>query len=62
MQLGDVQCNTRVAMAAMTRARADPVSGAPTAVVADYYAQRSAGGAILVSEAIAVSQRGALWQ
>ncbi|WP_329086117.1 MULTISPECIES: alkene reductase [unclassified Streptosporangium] len=41
----------RVAMAAMTRSRADDTTGVPTSIMAEYYAQRATAG-LIVSEGI----------
>ena len=53
IQLGNVVLKNRMIMAAMTRSRAT-VSGVPTAIMAEYYAQRASAGLIL-SEAINIS-------
>lgn len=44
-------------MAAMTRQRCDPLTGIPTDLMVDYYAQRSGAGLIL-TECVAWNQRG----
>jgi len=52
-QLGDLVLPNRLVMAPMTRSRAT-AEGIPTAIMAEYYAQRATAG-LLVSEAINVS-------
>ena len=51
--LGPLTLKNRIVMAAMTRSRAD-ADGVPTAIMADYYAQRASAGLIL-SEAVNIS-------
>ncbi|MFE2868264.1 alkene reductase [Embleya sp. NPDC059259] len=46
-----LQLPNRVAMAPMTRSRADDATGVPTAMMAEYYTQRAAAG-LIVSEGI----------
>ncbi len=60
MQLGAISLKNRVAMAPLTRGRADK-DRAPQAFVADYYAQRASVG-LIIAEATAVSQEGAGWR
>ncbi|MEM7410495.1 MAG: alkene reductase [Myxococcota bacterium] len=55
-RLGALALTNRVVMAPMTRSRAD-VDGAPTEVMADYYAQRASAG-LLISEGIYPSEDG----
>ena len=52
-RLGDLDLPNRLVMAPLTRARAG-LDGVPTALMADYYAQRASAG-LLVSEATNVS-------
>ncbi|TCP97310.1 N-ethylmaleimide reductase [Cricetibacter osteomyelitidis] len=52
-KLGNLTLKNRMTMAAMTRSRAD-AQGVPTAIMAEYYAQRASAGLIL-SEAINIS-------
>lgn len=59
-QLGDLTLENRVVLAPLTRAR----SGAdriPNAIMADYYAQRTADN-LLISEATVISPQGIGWQ
>lgn len=46
-QLGDLKLKNRVVMASLTRARASNPGLVPTAVMAEYYAQRASAGLIL---------------
>ena len=59
IRLGDYTLPNRIFMAPMTRGRADE-QGAPTAMVADYYAQRASAG-LIITEATAVNARGDGW-
>jgi len=52
-QLGDLELPNRLVMAPMTRSRAS-IDGIPTALMAEYYAQRASAG-LLVSEAVNIS-------
>lgn len=54
LHVGHMTLPNRVVMAPMTRSRADDSTGAPLAIVADYYAQR-AGAGLIISEATNVS-------
>ncbi|KAF2444737.1 FMN-linked oxidoreductase [Karstenula rhodostoma CBS 690.94] len=57
LKLGDIQLNNRVAMAPLTRFRADE-NHVPLPMVAEYYAQRaSAPGTLLITEATVISQQ-----
>ncbi len=55
LTLGALELNNRVMMAPMTRARAP--QRVPTAIMADYYAQR-AGCGLIITEATQVSEQG----
>jgi N-ethylmaleimide reductase len=55
--LGDLRLPNRVVMAPMARARADPATGVPGTLLLEYYQQRASAG-LIITEAIAVSQRG----
>jgi N-ethylmaleimide reductase len=54
--LGPLLLANRIVMAPLTRARADE-HGVPSALVAEYYAQR-AGADLIIAEAAAVSRQG----
>jgi N-ethylmaleimide reductase len=58
VKLGDYELSNRVVMAPMTRDRADNPELAPTALHAEYYAQRATAG-LLVTEGSQVSPQGA---
>uniref|UniRef100_A0A7S1T9Q6 NADH:flavin oxidoreductase/NADH oxidase N-terminal domain-containing protein n=1 Tax=Compsopogon caeruleus TaxID=31354 RepID=A0A7S1T9Q6_9RHOD len=47
-RVGDVEVKTRVAMAPMTRGRADLDGNVPNAIMKEYYESRAAGGASLI--------------
>lgn len=53
VKLGSLNLNNRMVMAAMTRSRAT-AGGVPTAIMAEYYAQRASAG-LIVSEAVNIS-------
>ncbi|HEX7964922.1 MAG TPA: alkene reductase [Gammaproteobacteria bacterium] len=57
VKLGDYELKNRVVMAPMTRDRADNPALAPTALHAEYYAQR-AGAGLIVTEGSQVSPQG----
>lgn len=59
IKLGAVTAPNRILMAPMTRARSSR-SHVPSAIMADYYAQRASAGLIL-SEATGISQQGLGW-
>jgi 2,4-dienoyl-CoA reductase-like NADH-dependent reductase (Old Yellow Enzyme family) len=59
IQLGAVLCPNRVIMAPMTRGRATR-EHVPTALMADYYAQRASAG-LIVTEATGISRQGLGW-
>lgn len=56
VRLGALEAPNRIVMAPLTRMRAGP-GRVPTALMAEYYAQRTAAG-LIVSEATAISQQG----
>jgi 2,4-dienoyl-CoA reductase-like NADH-dependent reductase (Old Yellow Enzyme family) len=57
IQVGSLMLRNRVGMSALTRNRAP--NAIPSDVMAEYYAQRAAGGAgLIVSEGILVSRQG----
>lgn len=55
--IGGLDLPNRVAMAPLTRSRADHTTLAPTAMNATYYAQRASAG-LIISEATQISQQG----
>ena len=55
VQAGDLQLANRIVMAPLTRNRAP--DAIPTALMAEYYAQRASAG-LLITEATAISQQG----
>jgi N-ethylmaleimide reductase len=57
--LGAIRAPNRVLMAPLTRGRAT-VEAVPTAIMADYYAQR-AGAGLIISEATGISRQGLGW-
>ncbi|WLS77293.1 alkene reductase [Erwinia pyri] len=59
LQLGAIHAPNRFIMAPMTRARGTRES-VPTAMMADYYAQRASAG-LIISEAIGISRQGLGW-
>ncbi|OHV03745.1 alkene reductase [Methylorubrum extorquens] len=59
VRLGAIQAPNRILMAPMTRARGTR-EHVPTAMMANYYAQRASAG-LIVSEAIGISQQGLGW-
>lgn len=56
IQLGSLWLPNRVAMAPMTRSRADAV-GNPTTIMAEYYVQRASAG-LIITEGVVVSPQG----
>ena len=60
VRMGDLQLRNRIAMAPLTRMRADPDTHAPTRLQAKYYAQRASSG-LIVAEATAISPEGFGW-
>ena len=59
LTLGAITAPNRVLMAPLTRGRADR-DGVPTAIMADYYAQRASAG-LIISEATGISRQGLGW-
>ncbi len=59
LALGDIALPNRILMAPLTRGRATR-EGVPTAIMADYYAQRASAG-LLISEATGISREGLGW-
>lgn len=59
IRLGAIEAPNRVLMAPLTRGRADR-DGVPTAIMADYYAQRASAG-LIISEATGISRQGLGW-
>lgn len=51
VDLAGTRLSNRIAMAPMTRSRADAVRRTPTALVAEYYAQRASAG-LIISEGV----------
>ena len=51
VDLAGIRLANRIAMAPMTRSRADGRDRTPTAIVAEYYAQRASAG-LIISEGI----------
>jgi N-ethylmaleimide reductase len=56
IRLGAIEAPNRIVMAPLTRMRASP-GRLPTALMAEYYAQRAAAG-LIINEATAISQQG----
>ncbi|HYF59702.1 MAG TPA: alkene reductase [Burkholderiaceae bacterium] len=61
IRIGALDCPNRVLMAPLTRCRADAATLAPTALNAEYYAQRASAG-LIVSEATQVRPDGMGYQ
>ncbi len=57
IRVGDVELANRIAMAPLTRNRADPETDAVTDITVEYYAQR-AGAGLIISEATQISPQG----
>jgi N-ethylmaleimide reductase len=60
VSLGDLELPNRIVMAPLTRMRAEPGTQVPTALQAEYYAQRATAG-LIVAEATAISPEGFGW-
>ncbi|AKA01957.1 12-oxophytodienoate reductase [Streptomyces noursei ZPM] len=60
VRMGDLELPNRIAMAPLTRMRADNPGHVPTALQAEYYAQRASAG-LIVGEATAISPDGFGW-
>ncbi len=58
--MGDLNLPNRIVMAPLTRMRARREDHVPTALQAQYYAQRAAAG-LIITEAIAISAEGFGW-
>lgn len=59
-RMGALELPNRIVMAPLTRTRATPLGHVPTAMQAEYYAQRASSG-LIVTEAIAISPDGFGW-
>ena len=59
LTLGAITAPNRILMAPLTRGRADR-EAVPTAIMADYYAQRASAG-LIISEATGISRQGLGW-
>src|SRR3984885_10067459 len=59
-QMGDLDLPNRIVMAPLTRMRAHPYDHVPTALQAEYYAQRASAG-LIIAEATAISPEGFSW-
>jgi N-ethylmaleimide reductase len=57
VKIGAIEAANRVLMAPLTRCRADPVTLAPHALQAEYYAQRASAG-LIISEATQIVREG----
>ena len=58
LQIGDLTFSNRIGMSALTRNRAAN-GGIPTELMAEYYAQRAAGGAgLIISEGTLITPQG----
>ncbi len=57
IKLGDITLNNRIVMAPLTRSRANNPEHKPTALIAEYYRQRSTAG-LIISEGSQVSPMG----
>ncbi len=60
LQLKSLKLKNRVAMAPLTRGRAEPDSRVPNALMQEYYAQR-AGAGLIITEGTAPSKQGNGW-
>lgn len=58
-QIGDLEVKNRVALAPMTRTRAEP-NRTPNELMAEYYAQRANAG-LVIAEATAIFEKGIAW-
>ena len=59
-KMGDLDLPNRIVMAPLTRMRAHPENHVPTALQAEYYAQRASAG-LIIAEATAISPDGFGW-
>src|SRR6202035_2575237 len=57
LRMGDLDLPNRIVMAPLTRMRAGSIDHMPTALQAEYYAQRGSAG-LIVAEATAISADG----
>jgi N-ethylmaleimide reductase len=57
VRMGDLDLPNRIVMAPLTRMRAGSIDYVPTALQAEYYAQRASAG-LIVAEATAISPDG----
>ena len=57
LRMGDLDLPNRIVMAPLTRMRAGSMDHVPTALQAEYYAQRASAG-LIVAEATAISPDG----
>src|ERR1700737_4922663 len=57
VRMGDLDLPNRIVMAPLTRMRAGSIDHVPTALQAEYYAQRASAG-LIVAEATAISADG----
>jgi N-ethylmaleimide reductase len=60
VRMGDLDLPNRIVMAPLTRMRTGPIDHVPTALQAEYYAQRASAG-LIVAEATAISPDGFGW-
>src|SRR5258707_8987160 len=60
VRMGDLDLPKRIVMAPLTRMRAGPMDHVPTALQAEYYAQRASAG-LIIAEATAISPDGFGW-
>jgi N-ethylmaleimide reductase len=60
VRMGELHLPNRIVMAPLTRMRAGPIDHVPTALEAEYYAQRASAG-LIVAEATAISPDGFGW-
>jgi 2,4-dienoyl-CoA reductase-like NADH-dependent reductase (Old Yellow Enzyme family) len=60
VRMGDLDLPNRIVMAPLTRMRARSIDHVPTALQAEYYAQRASAG-LIVAEATAISPDGFGW-
>ncbi len=58
--MGNLELPNRIVMAPLTRMRAESATQVPTALQAEYYAQRASAG-LIVAEATAISREGFGW-
>lgn len=56
--IGGIELPHRIAMASMTRARADPETNNPNELMIKYYTERASDSSFMITECIAISKRG----